>query len=72
MTVRLCPRPRGPLVVELEEGDSLEIQRLDGSLVDVAGVRKVRLCRCGATGRVPLCDGSHNRIAFSDPERDEA
>ena len=70
MTVRLRPRPSGPLVVESDEGDSLEIQRMDGSLVDVSGARKVRVCRCGATARAPLCDGSHNRVAFSDPETD--
>ncbi len=34
------------------------------------GVRedcRVALCRCGASSRKPLCDGSHHRVRFADP-----
>lgn len=54
-------RPNGPNVIS---GD-----------VVVAGARgaaapgraTVVLCRCGASGNKPYCDGTHNRIGFRDP-----
>ncbi|MFZ3149247.1 MAG: (4Fe-4S)-binding protein [Methanothrix sp.] len=41
------------------------------SLVDnagsvLAGQGPYALCRCGGSGKKPLCDGTHLKIAFSD------
>lgn len=65
MTIRFVARPRGPLVVTLEE-DPIVV-RPDGSEVPLAGCRKLLLCRCGHTRSAPLCDGSHNRVPFEAP-----
>ncbi len=67
MTVRIITRARGPLVVEHDGDVPLQILRSDGSQVDVAELRKIRLCRCGASACAPLCDGAHNRIGFEAP-----
>ena len=69
MTTRICARKRGPLVVE----GPLELFDAHGHPVDVAGRSRVFLCRCGASRTTPLCDGSHNRVAFSpEAEQDQA
>lgn len=71
MTVRISMCPRGPLVVENQDGAPLEILRADGSRVELPNVKKIRLCRCGASAYKPLCDGAHNRVGFETPEGDD-
>lgn len=58
----------GPLAIEpqingpLEISGNLEITSGTGRMV--ARVTQVRLCRCGASGNKPFCDGSHARVGF--------
>lgn len=52
------PQPNGPLAVS----GNLEITSGTGRMV--ARLTEVRLCRCGASGNKPYCDGSHARIGF--------
>lgn len=70
MTIRICALARGPLVVERDLDDAIEIVGADGRPLDVAHLRKLRLCRCGASAHAPICDGAHNRIAFEAPAED--
>lgn len=55
--------PDGPLYLH---GD-IELVDSDGAtlLTDT----RVALCRCGASGNTPLCDGSHADVEFSDDGR---
>lgn len=49
----------GPLVAE-------GLEKLDNSRgEDLEVKKKTALCRCGASGNKPYCDGSHKRIGFS-------
>ena len=41
------------------------IERYDGQPFETRN--RVTLCRCGASSKKPLCDGSHKEIGFSDP-----
>lgn len=47
------------------EGD-FEIVDPQGSAFGLGGRTAVSLCRCGHSANKPFCDGSHNRIGFSD------
>ena len=45
-------------------GKEIVIKDADGKVFDLAGRDKVALCRCGASGNRPFCDGSHKKISF--------
>jgi CDGSH-type Zn-finger protein/uncharacterized Fe-S cluster protein YjdI len=53
------PLPNGPLLVE----GNLSI--LAGSARVAWQGTKAALCRCGASGNKPFCDGSHAKVGFS-------
>jgi len=55
----IVPCPDGPLLVR---GD-VELRTPSGEPVPRRR-RTVALCRCGATGIAPFCDGSHKAIGF--------
>jgi len=52
------PEPDGPLQVR----GNLEITSGTGRVV--SRVQQARLCRCGASGSKPFCDGSYARVGF--------
>jgi len=56
------PRPDGPLFVR----GAVRIVDADGRVVRED--TRVALCRCGASGNKPFCDGSHRRIGFRTSE----
>lgn len=56
----VTPLPNGPLAVT----GAVEI--CTGTGRTVARAEKTALCRCGASGSKPFCDGSHARIGFTD------
>lgn len=55
----------GPLLI------AGNVRVVDARGVAVAGGSKLALCRCGATGNAPLCDGSHKRTGYVSPKREE-
>lgn len=52
------PQPNGPLAVS----GNLEV--LSGTGRTIRKATDLRLCRCGASGAKPYCDGSHARVGF--------
>ncbi len=63
--IRIRPRPRGPLAIELE--GPCELYGLDGTEIPLGDRKRVLLCRCGHTQTAPICDGSHYRTDFEKP-----
>lgn len=66
MSVKICARARGPLVIETDQ--PIELIGPDGKVLEVEPGSKLFLCRCGASRSRPRCDGSHNRIGFEAPD----
>ena len=60
--VKSCSGPlwlRGGVPVESADGSTYEIRN------------RVTLCRCGASGNKPFCDGSHIATGFREQEHDD-
>ena len=53
--------PDGPLWVS----GGIPVERRDGQPLEARN--RVTLCRCGASSKKPLCDGTHKDIGFSAP-----
>ncbi|MGB5108044.1 MAG: CDGSH iron-sulfur domain-containing protein [Candidatus Zixiibacteriota bacterium] len=58
--LRIQPSPDGPLLIE----GKVTITGSDGK--HGVEVTNPAFCRCGHSGAKPYCDGSHNRVEFSD------
>ena len=50
----------GPLFVT----GGIGVTRADGAVFETRN--RMTLCRCGASGNKPLCDGSHAKVGFAD------
>ena len=63
MGIKITISPNGPIVVS---GDMADVTLVDstGAPVDVAGEKRIFLCRCGASVTKPFCDGHHSEIGF--------
>jgi CDGSH-type Zn-finger protein/uncharacterized Fe-S cluster protein YjdI len=57
----ITPTPDGPLYLHGE------IEILDSEGKVILSDTRLALCRCGASGNKPFCDGTHYQVAFQDP-----
>jgi CDGSH-type Zn-finger protein len=48
------------------EGEDFQILDPNGAPFGLAGRTVISLCRCGHSANKPFCDGSHNRMGFTD------
>lgn len=57
-------RDRGPIILEVAEGEPLEVVDGSGRAYGLGGKRILALCRCGFSNNKPFCDGSHGPNGF--------
>ena len=62
MPAKITCNHNGPLRIEGE----FEIVDPTGAAFGLAGRTVISLCRCGNSANKPFCDGTHNRIGFTD------
>jgi CDGSH-type Zn-finger protein len=60
-------RKDGPLMVT---GPARVIDA-DGNEFDTSAKENIALCRCGATGNRPFCDGKHRETGFKADDQAE-
>jgi CDGSH-type Zn-finger protein len=54
---KVYTKPNGPVIIS---GD-FELEQEDGTKTIE---KRVAICRCANSGKMPYCDGSHNRVGF--------
>ena len=54
---KVIARPNGPIIID---GDFV----FDDGEGNITTKKRLSICRCAASGKMPFCDGSHNRIGF--------
>ncbi|RME00121.1 MAG: CDGSH iron-sulfur domain-containing protein [Calditrichaeota bacterium] len=59
--VKITAKENGPYIVE---GDGTYMVVKDGKEEPIEQ-KAIALCRCGASGNKPFCDGSHKNVEFS-------
>ena len=64
VATEIRPLPDGPLLVQ---GTVRLVDEEGGAQV----LTRTALCRCGASGRKPFCDGSHVRVGFRTRAEDD-
>ena len=58
---------KGPLRVSDPDG-VVQIEWNTGETVAPANPKTFSICRCGASSKMPFCDGSHTKIGFQAAE----
>ncbi|MEX0702650.1 MAG: CDGSH iron-sulfur domain-containing protein [Planctomycetales bacterium] len=58
--VKIVTRQNGPLLVT----GPVTLVDHEGNVFDLGEKQSIALCRCGASGNKPFCDGSHKNCGF--------
>jgi CDGSH-type Zn-finger protein len=61
----ITPTDNGPYLVD----GPINIVDADGTEYDVSEQAAIFLCRCGASGTKPFCDGTHETLHFQATHR---
>lgn len=54
---KVYTKPNGPVIISGE----FELEQEDGTKTIE---KRIAICRCAHSGKMPYCDGSHNRVGY--------
>ena len=62
--VTITVRENGPF--RIEGADMARVRLVDhqGNEISTEGRKALSLCRCGASSKLPFCDGTHSKVGF--------
>ena len=63
--VTITVKDNGPYLVH----GGVSILDPEGKEIDVQDNKAIALCRCGASGTQPFCNGTHRKIGFESQVR---
>lgn len=63
--VKITTRDHGPFLVT----GPVTVMDAAGNAFNLNGKETFALCRCGASGNRPFCDGTHKTCGFQSAER---
>jgi len=55
--INVLARANGPIIID----GNINFDNGKGEIIEL---KRLSLCRCAASGKMPFCDGSHNRVNF--------
>jgi len=54
---KVIARPNGPIIID----GNFTFDDGEGKITEE---KRLSICRCASSGKMPFCDGSHNRVDF--------
>jgi CDGSH iron-sulfur domain-containing protein 3 len=63
--VKITPTDNGPYLVK----GPISVVDAEGNAYDLTDQTTIALCRCGASGTKPFCDGAHVTLNFEATQR---
>ena len=62
--VTITVRDNGPFVIVGDDMARVRLVDAQGQTISTEGRKAISLCRCGASSKLPFCDGTHSKVGF--------
>lgn len=62
--ITITVRENGPFFIAGADLPRVRLVDAQGQEISTEGRKALSLCRCGASSRLPFCDGTHSKVGF--------
>lgn len=62
--VTITVRENGPFFIAGADLERVRLVDAQGQVISTEGRKALSLCRCGASSKLPFCDGTHSKVGF--------